>query len=73
MSGQIAPMLRQGGVMKWSHRTGRFFVVQRSKELHVDQSEAKRLVESGAVRPNGIDSKGIYVFAINAKNEGWDL
>lgn len=61
----IIPTLRQGGALKCSGRTQRFFIVQQSREVPVNQTEAKRLAANGTLRPNGIDSHGNYVFALN--------
>ncbi len=61
----ILPLLKAGGVLKFSRRTDRFFVVQHSREVAVNQTEARRLATSPAVRPNGVDSHGLFVFALN--------
>lgn len=61
----ILPLLKSGGVLKFSRRSDRFFVVQHSREVAVSQSEARRLATSMAVRPNGVDSHGLFVFALN--------
>jgi hypothetical protein len=60
----ILPLLKAGGVLKFSRRTDRFFVVQHSREVAVNQAEARRLATSPAVRPNGVDSHGLFVFAL---------
>lgn len=61
----IIHTLRQGGALKCSGRTQRFFIVQQSREVPVSQAEAQRLATDGTLRPNGIDSHGNYVFALN--------
>ena len=61
----ILPLLKSGGVLKFSRRSDRFFVVQHSREIPVSQSEARRLATSPALRPSGVDSHGLYVFALN--------
>lgn len=63
----IIPTLRQGGALKCSGRTQRFFIVQQSREVPVNQAEARRLASNGTLRPSGIDSHGHYVFALNLK------
>ncbi len=66
MATDIMQSLRQGGILKLGGKSHRFFLVVRSDQLPVCQSEAKRLVEQKAVRPSGIDSHGNGVFALNA-------
>lgn len=66
----IMPLLKSGGVLKFSRRTDRFFVVQHSREIPVSQSEARRLATSLAMRPNGVDSHGQFVFALNQARPG---
>ncbi len=66
MAVDIMQSLRQGGILKLGGRSHKFFLLMRSEQLSVCQSEAKRLVEQKAVRPNGIDSHGNGVFALNA-------
>jgi hypothetical protein len=63
----IIPTLRAGGALKCSPRTNRFFIVQNSRDISIDQAEARKLASTGALRPNGIDSHGNYVFALNAR------
>jgi hypothetical protein len=64
----ILPLLKAGGALKFSRRTNRFFVVQHSREVAVNQTEAQRLASNGTLRPNGIDSHGNYVFALKAQS-----
>ena len=61
----IVPALKAGGALKCSPRTHRFFIVQRSQDLAIDQTEALKLASNGTLRPNGIDSHGNFVFALN--------
>ena len=65
-SAPILPLLKAGGVLKFSPHTQRFFVIQHSREVPVDQAQARRLATSPQVRPSGVDSHGLYVFALNA-------
>jgi hypothetical protein len=62
----ILPTLRTGGALKCSARTERFFIVKNSQDISVDQTEALKLASNGTVRPNGRDSHGNYVFALNS-------
>lgn len=66
MAIDIMQSLRQGGILKLGGRNHKFFLVVRSEHLSVCQADAKRLVDGKAVRPNGIDSHGNGVFALNA-------
>ena len=66
MATDIMQSLRNGGILKLGGKSHRFFLIVRSEQLSVCQSEARRLVEGRAVRPNGIDSHGNGVFALNA-------
>ena len=68
----ILPTLRAGGVLKCGGRSQRFFIVQQSRELPVDQTEARRLASDGTLRASGIDSHSNYVFALssNASKNG---
>lgn len=66
MATDIIQSLRQGGILKLGGRNHQFFLIMRSEQLPVCQSEAKRLVAQKAVRPSGIDSHGNGVFALNA-------
>ena len=63
----IPPQLKAGGVLKFSPRTQRFFIIQHSREIPVDQAQARRLATSSHVRPNGVDSHGLFVFALTDK------
>lgn len=60
----ILPTLRAGGVLKCGSRSQRFFIVQQSRELPVDQTAARKLASNGTLRPNGRDSHNNYVFAL---------
>lgn len=66
MAADIIQSLRAGGILKLGRKSHKFFLIVRSEQLPVCQSEAKRLVEQKAVRPSGIDSHGNRVFALNA-------
>lgn len=66
MATDIMQSLRSGGILKLGGKSHKLFLIVRSEELPVCQSEARRLVEGKAVRPNGIDSHGNGVFALNA-------
>ena len=68
----ILPTLRAGGVLKCGGRSQRFFIVQQSCELPVDQTAARRLASDGSLRASGIDSHSNYVFALssNASKNG---
>ena len=63
----ILPLLKAGGALKYSRRSNRFFVVQHSREVAVNQTEARRLATSTTLRPNGVDSHGLFVFALRAE------
>lgn len=65
MATPILDALRSGGVLKVGLHSRRFFLVQRSAELPVDQGEAKRLYEAGHVRHTGKDSHGNLVLSIS--------
>ena len=65
----IVPALKAGGVLKCSPRTHRFFIVQRSQDLAINQAEALKLASNGTLRPNGIDSHRNYVFALNGSTD----
>ena len=60
----ILPTLRAGGVLKCGGRSQRFFIVQQSRELPVDQTAARKLASDGTLRASGIDSHSNYVFAL---------
>ena len=62
----ILPLLKAGGVLKYSPRTQRFFVIQNSREVGIDQAQARTLATSPKLRPAGVDSHGMYVFALRA-------
>lgn len=64
---QILTTLRAGACLKLGGRSERFFIVQNSKQLPADQAAARKLASDGTLRPNGIDSHGNYVFALNTK------
>ena len=66
MATDIMQSLRSGGILKLCGDGHKFFLIVRSEQLSVCQSEAKRLVAQKAVRPSGIDSHGNGVFALNA-------
>ena len=66
MATDIMQSLRSGGILKLGGKSHKFFLIVRSEELPVCQSEAKRLVDQKAVRPNGLDSRGNWVFALSA-------
>jgi hypothetical protein len=63
----IVSTLQSGGALKCSPRTHRFFIVQQSQDLSINQAEARKLASNGTLRPSGIDSHGNYVFALNCK------
>lgn len=63
----ILTTLRAGACLKLGGRSQRFFIVQNSKQLPADQTAARKLASDGTLRPNGIDSHGNYVFALNSK------
>ena len=69
MSAQPQPilaLLRQGGSLRYRPPHG-FYVVTNGKSTPVSQAEAKKAVESRAVRPAGKDQHGVYRFAANMK------
>ena len=66
----ILPTLRAGGALKCSPRTHRWFIVQHSRDISINQREALKLASDGTVRPHGIDSHGNYVFALNSAGAG---
>lgn len=61
----ILPTLRNGGILKLSPRTERFFLIQDSKEWPCNQREAQRLASDGTLRPAGRDSHINCVFALS--------
>lgn len=61
----ILAALKAGGALKCSPRTTRWFIVQHSRYISINQREAHKLASEGAVRPHGIDSHGNYVFTLN--------
>lgn len=65
----IINSLRAGGVLKLSPKTQRFFILQHSRELECDQRQALRLASDGTLRPNGVDSHGLCVFALAAQHQ----
>lgn len=66
MATNIMQSLRSGGILKLGGKSHKFFLIVRSEELPVCQSEAKRIVTQKAVRPRGLDSHSNGVFALNA-------
>jgi hypothetical protein len=65
----ILNSLRAGGVLKLSPKTQRFFLIQHSRELACDQHQALRLASDGTLRPNGVDSHGLCVFALATQRQ----
>ena len=63
MSAAILPLLRSGGSLRYRPPHG-FYVVLGGKTQPVSQAEAKKAVESRAVRPAGKDQHGVYLFAL---------
>ena len=66
MAADIMQSMRSGGILKLGGKSHKFFLIVRSEELPVCQSEAKRLAAQKSVRPSDIDSHGNGVFALNA-------
>ena len=67
MASDIIQSLRTGGILKLGGKSNKFFLVVRSEQHTVCQSEAKRLVDQKAVRPAGLDSHGNGVFALASR------
>lgn len=65
----ILHSLRSGGVLKLSPKTQRFFLIHHSREVECDQRQALRLASDGTLRPNGVDSHGLCVFALAAQHQ----
>lgn len=63
MSAAIVSLLRQGGSLRYRPPHG-FYVVVAGKQQPISQAEAKKAVESRAVRPAGKDQHGVYLFAL---------
>lgn len=63
MSAAILPLLRQGGSLRYRPPHG-FYVVLGGKTQPVSQDEARKAVESRAVRPAGKDQHGVFLFAL---------
>lgn len=66
----ILAQLKAGASLKLSHTNGRAYLVVKSREHYADPDEVRRLLASGQLRPNGIDSNGNGVFALNAGRAG---
>lgn len=60
---EIKKLLLTGGVLRYRPPHG-FYVVLGGKAHKVDQAEARKAVESRAVRPAGKDQHGVYLFAL---------
>lgn len=66
----IIAQLKAGASLKVSHTNGRAYLVVKSREHYADTEEVRRLLATGQLRPNGIDSNGNGVFALNAGRAG---
>lgn len=66
---QLLTTLRGGACLKLGGRSQRFFILKNSTQLPADQAAARKLACDGTLRPNGVDSHGNYVFALNAKGQ----
>lgn len=60
---EIKKLLMTGGSLRYRPPHG-FYVVLGGKAHKVDQAEARKAVESRAVRPAGKDQHGVYLFAL---------
>ena len=60
---EIKKLLMTGGVLRYRPPHG-FYVVLGGETQPVSQAEAKKAVESRAVRPAGKDQHGVYLFAL---------
>ena len=63
MSATILSLLRSGGSLRYRPPHG-FYVVLAGKQQPISQDEARKAVESRAVRPAGKDQHGVYLFAL---------
>ena len=59
----LLQLLKSGASLRYRPPHG-FYVVLAGKTQPVSQAEAKKAVESRAVRPAGKDQHGVYLFAL---------
>ena len=59
----LLQLLKSGASLRYRPPHG-FYVVLGGETKPVDQAEAKKAVESRAVRPAGKDQHGVYLFAL---------
>lgn len=60
---EIKKLLRQGGSLRYRPPHG-FYVVLAGKTQPASQDEARKAVESRAVRPAGKDQHGVFLFTL---------
>lgn len=59
----LLQLLKSGASLRYRPPHG-FYVVVAGKQQPISQAEAKKAVESRAVRPAGKDQHGVYLFAL---------